>query len=113
MANLKYGQDVANKREKIYTTAKVAKSYPLSPAVQTRRYLSLITINPSATYDILHSLSAVLSQAWFLYKSFPEIVATKNEKSAERGGWTRIYSRLVEEEMENVKTNSKLLLHVK
>ena len=49
MANPNLGQDVANKREKIYTDAhKVAKSYVLQLAAAMRRCGSLININPFA-----------------------------------------------------------------
>ena len=48
MANFNLSQDVANKREIKQTAAyKVAKFYPLQPAVRMRRYGSLIEINLS------------------------------------------------------------------
>ena len=51
MANLKLGQDVANKREKKYTDAHIAaKFYPLWLAVKMRRYGSLINIYPSGLF---------------------------------------------------------------
>ena len=49
MASLNLGRDVANKRERKQSAARlVAKSCPLYLAVRMLRYGSLIIINPSA-----------------------------------------------------------------
>ena len=57
MANHNLDQDVANKRERQWTSAQLeAKSYPLQQAVRMCRYVSLININPSAFTQVMHLL---------------------------------------------------------
>ena len=67
MANLKLGQDVANKRKRKNTVAHiVANSYPLWQADRMRCYGSLINISPSSWFIVVvHGLFSCLTDGLF------------------------------------------------